>query len=102
MRDDIRCHISIDDYGHGLRFYVACGERLLRSDGSWEDYKEGSEPAEPTFQVRGPLARPVLGAVVEAIERLGVKPPERSHVEGRLEAQTRHLEDLRKLVPGLA
>lgn len=40
----------------------------------------------------------LLPILLEAITKQGVKPPEQSFVNGKLEATTAHLEDMRKLV----
>ena len=43
----------------------------------------------------------IASLFVQALEERGVKPPQQSYIEGRLEATQDHLQDLRKLVPKL-
>jgi len=40
--------------------------------------------------------------IVEALDKRGVKAPAQSYVEGKLEATTEHLQDLRQLIPKLS
>lgn len=39
--------------------------------------------------------------IVEALDKRGIKAPDQSYVEGKLQATTEHLSDLRKLIPKL-
>lgn len=43
----------------------------------------------------------VARLLVEALDKRGVKAPAQSFVEGKLEATSDHLQDLRKLIPKL-
>lgn len=44
----------------------------------------------------------ILSLLIEAFDKRGIKAPAQSYIEGKLEAKTEHLEDLRKLIPKLA
>src|SRR5690348_16860646 len=39
--------------------------------------------------------------IVEALDKRGIKAPAKSYLEGKLEATSEHLSDLRKLIPKL-
>jgi hypothetical protein len=43
----------------------------------------------------------LMRLVVEALDKRGIKAPAQSYTEGKLEATTEHLQDLRKLIPKL-
>ena len=60
-------------------------------EGNWVQVKEG-ESVEPTYYIED------LVELATAIRDAGVKLPSDHKLEGVLEAQTKHLEDMRTLV----
>lgn len=53
---------------------------------------------EPTLRVDSDVAGDLLDALLEEMGRKGIKTQEDSRVEGRLEAMSEHLNDMRQLV----
>lgn len=104
MRDDVRCYVRWADYAAraDIYFVLYVGEqaKALSPDGEWVDFDESSEPV-CALKLTGVRSYGLLGKLAQALSEAGVKPPERSHLEGKLEAQTAHLADLRRLIPEL-
>lgn len=68
----------------------------LLADGSTITIKEGMPLKEdPVFAT---LDDDQLNALQIAITAHGIKPPEASYIQGKLEATERHLEDMRSIV----
>lgn len=67
------------------------GIKEVRHGNKWVAVKEG-EPVEPTLYIEN------LQEWANAIAETGVKPQSDYKLEGILEAQNKHLQDMRKLV----
>lgn len=67
---------------------------ILKQDGSEEIVDEYGSVSAPTMH----LLPEMLQALADALRDEGIKPKEASKTEGLLEAQSKHLEDLRKLL----
>lgn len=78
---------AVYEYREGANGY----RENRKSDGNWEVSKQGVA-VEPTFWIEDLNERAV------AIRDAGVKLPSDHKLEGVLEAQTKHLEDMRTLV----
>lgn len=57
--------------------------------------------AEPFMELGSGFAESFLPLLANALNEAGVKMPEKSYLEGKLEATEKHLNDLRHLVKGL-
>ena len=110
MRDgDIRCYIHHADYANTAELFViryGVGEMFFLTTGaeglcSWREFQEGDKP-DPVIRLTGHWGMAVLRDLARAISELGVKLPDEGKTAGLLEAQSAHLADLRRLVPGLA
>lgn len=60
--------------------------------------KENTEWGEPSLQIPGDIAGDLVDALVQALGDRGIKTQSDSKTEGLLEAQTKHLEDLQRIV----
>ncbi len=69
------------------------GTEILGSNGIVSTISRGDQLM-PTLEV----AREMLPAIMEALIVYGTKPKDQGKTEGQLEAQTEHLQDLRKLL----
>lgn len=80
----------------GYAVYEYRGNRAFKefkqADGNWVQVKEGYSAPEPTLIIEN------LEEWAEAIRDAGVKLPSDHKLEGILEAQKAHLEDMRTLV----
>lgn len=56
-------------------------------------YDYGHKPEQSLY-----LSEEILNALFNELQKKGYKPKDQSFVEGKLESQTRHLEDMRKLL----
>ncbi len=103
---ELRVTVADDLYSGGVRIYVAQVDDaenkiwVARVDGGtllFEPVPEGVEPI-PTLRVGRMQAQALMAKMAEALDDAGAHPKRLEGLEGRLEAQGAHLEDLRTLL----
>lgn len=78
------------------RKHSSGGREYLKSGEMVETVAPGMAPKDdPYFAL---LDEDQLKALQVAISEFGIKPPEASYIEGKLEATEKHLEDMRSIV----
>ena len=103
---DWRIHI---EYRPGdMRTYVYAMRRLdneqmqfLTKGGKQMVTKKPDSPDDGELYLLAVEDDHILSLLLEALDKRGIKAPAQSYIEGKLEAKTEHLEDLRKLIPKL-
>ena len=91
----IRLVEKFDRFGFGLYIYRENKEERIEvklSDGKVKVYDKGMD-IEPTIFLDGELFQELVNAIHKDF-----KPSEGKYTEGKLDAQGKHLEDLRKLL----
>jgi hypothetical protein len=63
--------------------------------------KDGEKTDNPDIHFIAVEDEYVLSLIVEALDKRGVKAPAQSYIEGKYQATSEHLQDLRKLIPKL-
>lgn len=105
----IKVYISKPPMGDYTDFYIVrtdsyTGKRYLLQFGKhnqqFVELKEYEEACEPTFRLGGAESSEILKALADALDQQGVKTDADSRIEGKLEAVTQHLTDMRILVFG--
>lgn len=79
------------------------GNRIvsLGPDGMMTMWPEGAlkpESAKPCLQMRGFDAKQMMKALMDALSEEGIHTPDSLKLQGQLDAQGKHLEDLRSLL----
>lgn len=84
----------------GIRFYIWRSRsgytEHLGKDGYIQVVPEGMATIiDPTLELKGFEARSIMAALAEALADQGVKTPNDHRLQGVLDAQTAHLQDMR-------
>jgi hypothetical protein len=103
--DPFYVHTQITDFGRNLSAWVIRARQpkgldvvlQVTPDGttSWLELDEGARLPTPTFIIPKAAAELLIDSLQET---LGVKKPDESLMQGRLEAMSLHLADMRRLV----
>lgn len=75
------------------RYLVRINDKNEEIEEKMEDYVMSN-----SFRPSLSLQRELLSQLLEQITNLGIKLPDESKTQGQLEAQTKHLQDLRQLL----
>jgi hypothetical protein len=103
----LRVAISQDEYFDTVKIYFyheyedSDGIEIMHynpENGEWTIKKmKRGEKALPTLELPG-IRDDMIQKLGDALNKFGYKPPEKMLIEGKYEAQSKHLEDMRKLV----
>lgn len=102
----LRIHIASFPETDGFGFYFLRyeGDRKfiarIDKDGNtnWKELDGSNKVIKPTFFIGGMLEREFLEVLAEALDKKNIKTDKDAKIQGTLEAQKYHLEDLRKLL----
>lgn len=88
------CRYNIDIY-----IYRRSGDssEIMQSDGTSIRVNDG-EYMKPSFSLSGGDAKQMMVALAEAISEEGIRTPDSHRLQGTLDAQAAHLEDMRTLL----
>lgn len=105
MNSNLKVYIHYGLYSHGLHIMIVDEtnpDKPLYAEPVNLSFKEAPqscfEDARPTFTFANRLGEQFVKAMVEAADKQGIKPEGQSVIEGKYEAQSKHLEDMRTLV----
>ena len=101
-----KVHIRHHDFGNEVEVYfveerdgeVTAAAKPVKIVFESIDLNNPDRQIEPTFVIGRGFAQNFLKSWVEAITKEGIKPEADSKLEGKIEAISYHLEDLRKLL----
>jgi hypothetical protein len=89
----IKAQYMFDRLGWAIYIYRGSGRHheLQQPDGTWVEIKEGTQ-LQPTLVIED------AQELIKALQDAGVKAPNEYKLEGVMEAQKHHLDDMRRLV----
>lgn len=89
----IKVEYRFERIGWAIYIYRGNSEyrEMQQADGTWKQVKEGAAVV-PTLFIED------IQELANAIAEAGIKPPSDHKLEGVMQAQKQHLEDMRKLV----
>jgi hypothetical protein len=100
----IKLRLNLTDLGNTLNLYFVKEDvqgRIIAIAEPVELVFRNVQPGSSTpstIELEGFTGQAMLSSLAKEIELLGIKPEEESKLEGKLEATTYHLEDMRRLI----